>query len=98
MDEQQKEELQSSLSVMYLSYNIFHKINKNDCPLKIWDVNHPGVLLFPSNIDALSSFYSIGDTVSIKFINKPSSSLMNAGIQLKVEKVNHIRHCFFSNK
>ena len=54
------------------------------------DVNHPDNQLFPFNIDALSPFYSIGDTVSIKLINKLPSSSMN-GLQLKVEKVIHIR-------
>ena len=52
------------------------------------DVNHPDNLLFPFNIDALSPFYSIGDTVSIKFNNKASSSFVN-GIKLKVEKVSY---------
>ncbi len=52
---------------------------------QIADVDHPDILLFPSNVDALSSFYSSGNIVSIKS-NKLLPSNLN-GIRLKVQKV-----------
>lgn len=53
--------------------------------IKISDANHPNALLFPTDIDGLSSFYSTGNVVSITF-TKPLSSNLNE-FQIKVQKV-----------
>lgn len=60
---------------------------------EIADVDKENALIFPSDTNQLSSFYSTGNTVSIKFV-KPSLNYPSFnGIRLKAEKVKIFAFC-----
>ena len=60
-------------------------ISENYYFIKISDIDYPETLLFPSDTDGFSPFYSTDNAVSIKFV-KPSSSNLN-GLRIRAEKV-----------